>query len=130
MGTLKCSATVSPQLTSASREASVPFNFTSSFAQKALLEMSLAKDVEDQEIVPGSILSPQCIIIELYEGAIDIAFDVAGSAGTGLLKLNRIGTPTPENPAYFVYMNPVPTAKKLFVSTPLAAARFNIWYFQ
>lgn len=130
MPTLKLALTVTPQLTVAARETAVPFKFDTVYSQKALLEYALAMSVVNQELIPGSVTMPQVIVIELYEGAISVAFDAAGSAGTGLVKLNRIGTPEPENPAYFIYANPVPTATALYVSTPLAAARFNVWYFQ
>lgn len=130
MPTLKLAVAVSPQLTAAARESSVPFNFITSYSQKAMMEYAMAMSVVNERIARGSVTAPQCIIVELYEGAISVAFDAAGSAGTGLVKLNRIGTPVPENPAYFIYMNPVPTATDLYVSTPLAAARFNVWYFQ
>lgn len=130
MPTLKLAVTVTPQLTAASREAAVPFNFTTTYSQKAMMEYALDMGVVSEKIDCGSITAPQCIIVELYEGAISVAFDAAGSAGTGLVKLNRIGTPTPTNPAYFIYMNPVPTATDIYVSTPLASSRFNVWYFQ
>lgn len=129
MSNLRVTVSVQPQLTSDSREPNIPFSFLTTFAQKNLAEMVFTGPVTDVEVPAGTILAPQCFIVQVYEGAITLKFDVAGVAGTGVLPLSRAASPLPDDPALLIWYNPVTSVKKFFVSCT-APARANLWLFQ
>lgn len=126
---LRVTLTVQPQLTSGSKEPSVPFSFFTQYAQKVMAELVFTGAVTDEQIPSGHITAPQALIVEVYDGAIDFGFDISGSAGTGKLPVSRSGNPIPDAPGYIIWYNPTPSAKKIYATTT-GPARANIWLFQ
>lgn len=129
MSNLRCEVKFMPQLTPDSREPTIPFGFLSTYAQKSVNELVYAGAVSDSLIPMGTILTPQCVVIQLYEGACTLKFDTGAGVGTGIVPLSRVGSPEPDSPALFLIYNPTPAAMKVYITTT-GPVRLNAWFFQ
>jgi hypothetical protein len=128
MPTAKLSAVLTLQLIDEQKPSDIPIKFTTSYTQKALIDLAYSGAVTNQAINDGTITTPAVILVMVDTGKMDIVFDASGP-GTGIIRLNMDVVPAPTDKAFFLYKTNDPSATTLYVTTA-GPATGRVWILQ
>jgi hypothetical protein len=124
--TIKLTGNLLVQLAEGAQPAPVPINFDLSYTEKVIYGFNYNTPVTNQLVPAGSITNPRFVLVFLYEGSINLAWNAAGDGAT-VLSANPTPPPS-DRPVLMLFRYNAP-ASSLYITVP-TSARGEIWLFE
>lgn len=124
--TIKLTGNLLVQLAEGAQPSPVPVGFDMTYTEKVIYGFNYNGAVANQPVPAGSVTNPRFVLVFLYEGAISLAWNIAGDGATALA-----ANPTPppsDRPIMMLFRFNAP-ASALYI-TVAASARGEIWLFE
>lgn len=114
------------QQTDTASPAPIPVSWSTTYTEKAMLDLAFTAVQANLPIASGSVGAPRIMYVEVYEGTFLLSRDPAGA---NPVKVSVEENPVPPNKAMWMRLTFAPTAEQWYLTTTGPAAG-RVWFFE